>query len=494
MSQKMRILSVRVEGTPFTGCDRWGGPVYESDPDKVMEWLCNGWRYRFNRVRSRRMKYADPDHALLEPIGDTTDTRLKSEAKNDTPWLAAMPDRVIATCERMENTEWWAAVQRRKTIQKQGGNPGSMPRWKRRKQGMTFDCWYDRGNGAVYRKTNRKHGIVTIGGIIPAKYRNPGIPARYRIIIRVRVSQPIREYTSIHVNWTRREIVFVSQPQPLRHEPTGCMVGLDGGAVHELTDSNGVFHDLPLDELKRIDRKVRSLQKAQARCRKPARYPNVKDYLEHGASNRYQRLDKEISRLKAHATRIIEDAQHKMTTRLVQDNDIIVVEDLQVRNMTRTPQPKPDPLHPGHYLSNGRTAKRGLNRVMRRAALGRVYRMLEYKANLAGVTLIHVNPAYTSQTCSRCGYAAKENRENQAVFHCGECGLTMNADANAATNILSKGLRETEPYNPSDWGTGHVPGRGASDVHTAMSRMNAVPDEAETTMRKETPEHGIPAL
>ena len=63
----MRILSVKVEGTPFIGYDRWGRPIYTSDPEQVMEWLCNGWRYRFNRVRSRRMKYADPDHMLLEP-------------------------------------------------------------------------------------------------------------------------------------------------------------------------------------------------------------------------------------------------------------------------------------------------------------------------------------------------------------------------------------------------------------------------------------------
>ena len=219
---------------------------------------------------------------------------------------------------------------------------------------------------------------------------------------------------------------------------------MDGGAVHELTDSNGVFHDLPLEDLKRIDRQIRSLQKAQARCRKTAGHPNAKDYLAHGASKRYRRLDREISRLNAHATRIVKDAQHKMTTRLVRDNDIIVVEDLQVRNMIRRPKAKPDPLKPGRYLPNGRAAKRSLNRVMQRAALGRVY--------LAGVTLILVNPAYTSQTCSRCGYVAKENRENQADFHCGECGLTMNADVNAAINILSKGLRETEPYNPSDWG------------------------------------------
>ena len=138
-----------------------------------------------------------------------------------------------------------------------------------------------------------------------------------------------------------------------------------------------------------------------------------------GASNRYRRLDEQIGRLQAHAARIVEDAQHKMTTRLVEDNDIIVVEDLQVQNMTRKPKAKPDPLKPGHYLPQRTRGETGTQPGPATRRIGRVYRMLEYKANLAGVTLIHVNPAYTSQTCSRCGYVAKENRENQADFHCG---------------------------------------------------------------------------
>ena len=69
----------------------------------------------------------------------------------------------------------------------------------------------------------------------------------------------------------------------------------------------------------------------------------------------------------------------------------------------------------------------------------------------------------------------------------------MHAVVNAASNILSKGLREEEPC-PLDWGMGHIPGGGASDVHTAMSRMNAATNEAKTTMQKETPKHGIPTL
>jgi hypothetical protein len=51
-----------------------------------------------------------------------------------------------------------------------------------------------------------------------------------------------------------------------------------------------------------------------------------------------------------------------------------------------------------------------------------------------------VNPAYTSQTCSECGYCDSRNRESQADFECKQCHMSMNADLNAARNILKRGL------------------------------------------------------
>lgn len=66
--------------------------------------------------------------------------------------------------------------------------------------------------------------------------------------------------------------------------------------------------------------------------------------------------------------------------------------------------------------------------------------MLEYKLRWAGGSLILVDPAYTSQTCSVCGYVDAENRKTQKRFHCLHCGREENADVNAAKNILAKGL------------------------------------------------------
>ena len=60
---------------------------------------------------------------------------------------------------------------------------------------------------------------------------------------------------------------------------------------------------------------------------------------------------------------------------------------------------------------------------------------IAYKATLAGVRVAYVNPAYTSQTCSRCGHCEKANRRSQARFLCVQCGYACHADLNAAENI-----------------------------------------------------------
>lgn len=63
--------------------------------------------------------------------------------------------------------------------------------------------------------------------------------------------------------------------------------------------------------------------------------------------------------------------------------------------------------------------------------------MLKYKCALRGIPLLYVNPAYTSQTCSRCGSIHKPNGKQ---FHCLTCGRTEHRDANAAFNISRRGL------------------------------------------------------
>jgi len=60
---------------------------------------------------------------------------------------------------------------------------------------------------------------------------------------------------------------------------------------------------------------------------------------------------------------------------------------------------------------------------------------IAYKAVMASVRVVLVNPAYTSQTCSHCGHCEKANRKSQSKFLCVQCGYACHADLNAAVNI-----------------------------------------------------------
>lgn len=64
---------------------------------------------------------------------------------------------------------------------------------------------------------------------------------------------------------------------------------------------------------------------------------------------------------------------------------------------------------------------------------------IEQRAELLGKTVRYINPAYTSQECSHCGFTDKSNR-NGSSFHCRKCGFDLNADLNASRNIASRGI------------------------------------------------------
>ena len=84
--------------------------------------------------------------------------------------------------------------------------------------------------------------------------------------------------------------------------------------------------------------------------------------------------------------------------------------------------------------------QRDNNAKMGKWAFGQLTNYLGYKGKRAGVPVLFVNPAYTSQMCSKCGHTEEDNRLSQSEFCCISCGYKENADINAAINILSKGI------------------------------------------------------
>ena len=116
------------------------------------------------------------------------------------------------------------------------------------------------------------------------------------------------------------------------------------------------------------------------------------------------------------------------STQIARDYDVIRVEDLDVRNMTRSAKGTVE--RPGRNVRQ----KAGLNRAILASGWGMFAARLEHKA--AG-RLEKVNPAFTSWRCSECGTVDRKARESQAVFRCRSCGYSANADLNAARNIAA---------------------------------------------------------
>lgn len=445
MSQKVRINGVKhVGASVFLGVDHCGNPCWTRNPERIMVWLCDGWRTRFNQRREQRphnVPVKDEAGEIVdwrkEPLGgpDVADLPSDKEARLRYSWMAGIPNPILSSTDRIENTEWSAGLKRKKTV------GGRVPGFKSRHRGLNFVCWRNKtktGN-AIFRKTGRKSGVVVITGMNPTGWVKPGEKAHWRIAIHVRIGQEIRPYTSVHVDWTHRTLVFVNMPLPLPRTGDG-MIGLDRGCVHTLASSNGTFMDMPkpskaeLKRLRHLQRKMARQDRVnEARGGRPAKF----------ASKRRQRTLSEFNALQGRIVRRRNDWIEKATTMLAKTNVLVAMEDLDVQAMTKRPKPRPDPANPGHWLHNGAKAKAGLDRSILSNCWSRVRKRLNDKMAANGGRFVLVPPAYTSQTCHQCGHVAKGNRESQAVFNCVECGYQANADVNAAMNILGRALVKT---------------------------------------------------
>jgi IS605 OrfB family transposase len=351
----------------------------------------------------------DPDgEPVLVPIGRTVTDISDAQARRRHSFLAGLPSLVLEATLKTEATDWFSAAKRRKTNKAAGRRPGAMPGFRRKDSDQRFVCWFNGGRNAVFTKAGRRSGVVTISGANPRTHRAAGRAADgkphtlgWKITLGVRLSQPIRPYTSVRVNWTRRELVFINEPLPVTGKVrTGEVIGIDRGVVHTAADDRGRFYDAP--NTAELDKKRKFHQRRMAKSKLIAARQGRRFW----DSRRYQAHKASAANVAARQVRIRDDFTHKLSTQLVRELDLIGIETLPLERMTRRGK------------GAGTAQKRGLNRSMRNAALGRLAKCIEYKADLAGVTFVEVPAAYTSQRCHQCGHTARENRESQAVFSC----------------------------------------------------------------------------
>jgi len=218
-------------------------------------------------------------------------------------------------------------------------------------------------------------------------------------------------------------------------------VGIDLGIAQFASFNTGEQIEGP-KPLKRNLRKLRRLQRALKRMDRTCVRINPVTGRRQRGSHRYHRQQRRIARVHARIADVRTDFHEKLSTRIVHENQVIVMEELRISAMLKAPKPVLAE-HCNRWLPNGRASKRGLARAISDAGWGSFRLMIQQKAERYGRELRLVNPAFTSQRCSCCGHTEKANRKTQAEFKCVSCGHSENADINAAKNILAAGLAES---------------------------------------------------
>ena len=211
----------------------------------------------------------------------------------------------------------------------------------------------------------------------------------------------------------RWHVAFAAIPEPIPAPGNGQAVGIDRGVAVSAALSTGELLRAPSLTVQERTR-LRHLQRMLARARR--------------GSNRRGRVRLAIARLRARETDRRKDWAEKTSTDIARRFDVIRVEDLKIGNMTRSARGTRG--NPGRNVRQ----KAGLNREIMRSGWGLLVRRLQDKAP---GRVEKIGPAFTSQTCSGCGHRDPESRESQSRFRCRACGLTVNADVNAARNIAA---------------------------------------------------------
>ena len=200
--------------------------------------------------------------------------------------------------------------------------------------------------------------------------------------------------------------------------PHGGAVGIDLGIARFATLSDGVFY-APLNSFKRHKTALRKAQQAMSR--------------KITFSSNWKKAKARVQRIHARIGNARRDFLHKTTTTISQNHAMVCIEDLQVRNMSKSAAGTADA--PGRNVR----AKSGLNTSILDQGWFEFRRQLDYKLAWNGGHLIAVPPQNTSRTCPCCGHVSADNRQTQARFACVECGYENNADVIGAINVLRAG-------------------------------------------------------
>lgn len=350
---------------------------------------CGHARYVWNlgleqRLMWRRWQGPTPNLAVQ--------SQQLTEAREAFPWLAEGSVTVQQQALRDLDQAWRNFF----------GGTHDKPTWRKRGQEEGFRIV---GSQALrVRQDNARWSSVLVPKVGWVKFK------------RSRALPDWKSYRITRDRSGRWHIAFAAIPEPIPAPGTGEVVGVDRGVKAAVALSTGELSSPAGLRPKEAERRLR-LQRKLARQAK--------------GSNRRARTKAVLARLAAREADRRKDWVEKTSTDLARRFDVIRVEDLNVKGMTRSAKGTVE--KPGRNVRQ----KAGLNRGILSAGWSILLTRLEQKAP---GRVEKINPAYTSQTCNACKHVAAESRESQSRFRCTVCGHQAHADVNAACNI-----RDTEP-------------------------------------------------
>lgn len=362
--------------------------------DRKMRRFCGARRFVFNLgLEQRQLAW----RVTGSSVGYGRQCADLKELRNDpelAPWLREIPIQILQQALRDLDAAYSRFFKRL----------APYPRFKAKWANESFRS----PQHVQAKKLNRKWAEVKLQGLGWVKYRRSKA-----------LGGKIKHATVTCQGGMWHVAIQVEVPDRCEKPNGGPAVGVDRGVVHALATSDGRFFDLSKRTAKKDERLLR-LERRRER---------------QGRGSRNQKKTKQrIAAIHAQRARRRHDTCHKATTILAKSCGAVVVEDLRVRNMTRSAKGTEN--DPG----SGVAQKAALNKAILESGWGLVDRLLDYKCLWYGSAKIKVEPAFSSQECSRCGHTHKDNRKTQAEFSCTMCGHTDNADTNAAKAILGRGI------------------------------------------------------
>lgn|SRR5690625_4387735 len=222
-----------------------------------------------------------------------------------------------------------------------------------------------------------------------------------RMNLHRKLSGELKTCTIMHKN-NRYYVALVCEVENPKIRFTDKAVGIDLGISHLAITSDGEFYNNP-KYLRKSDRQLKRLQRIVSKRKK--------------GSHRRRKAVQLLAKKHEQIANQRKDTNHKVSRKLINEYDLIVFEDLNIKGMVKNK----------HLAKN-----------IHEVSWNQLINFTMYKAENAGKKVKLVNPHNTSQQCSSCGEIVKKTLAQRK--HICSCGYTAHRDINASINILHRGL------------------------------------------------------